>query len=93
MKTTPKTAFVKTALFSGLLMAVCPGHRHGRSDRKEGDLAPPSMYFLEPESTLNAVRKSRKSCHRQHLPGRRRYVTHFIFRPLQSLEVPGLAPR
>jgi hypothetical protein len=38
MKTTPKMAFVKTALFSGLLMAVA-GDRHGRSDRKEGDLA------------------------------------------------------
>ena len=56
MKTTPKTAFVKTALFSGLLMALAPG-----------------IVMADPEKK-----------------GTSPYVTHFIFRPLQSLEVPGL---
>ena len=56
MKTTPKTAFVKTALFSGLLMALAPG-----------------IIMADPEKK-----------------GTSPYVTHFIFRPLQSLEVPGL---
>ena len=57
MKTTPKTAFVKTALFSGLLIAVAPG-----------------IVMADP------IEKK----------GTSPYVTHFIFRPLQSLEVPGL---
>ena len=38
MKTTPKTAFVKTALFSGLLMAVAPGIVMA-DPIEEGDLA------------------------------------------------------
>ena len=57
MKTTPKTALVKTALFLGLLMVVAPG-----------------IVMADP------IEKK----------GTSPYVTHFIFRPLQSLEVPGL---
>ena len=55
--TTPKMALVKTALVSGLLMAVAPGI-----------------------VTADPIEKK----------GTTPYVTHFIFRPVQSLEVPGL---
>ena len=52
-----KMALVKTALVSGLLMAVAPGIVIADPIEKKG---------ITP------------------------YVTHFIFRPVQSLEVPGL---
>ena len=57
--TTPaaKMALVKTALVSGMLMAVAPGIVMADPIEKKG---------ITP------------------------YVTHFIFRPVQSLEVPGL---
>ena len=57
--TTPaaKMALIKTALVSGLLMAVAPGIVMADPIEKKG---------ITP------------------------YVTHFIFRPVQSLEVPGL---
>src|SRR5262249_59275371 len=57
--TTPgaKMAFVKTALVSGMLMAVGPAIVMADPIEKKG---------ITP------------------------YVTHFIFRPVQSLEVPGL---
>jgi hypothetical protein len=54
--TTPKMTLVKTALVSGLLMAVA------------GIV------------TADPIEKK----------GTTPYVTHFIFRPVQSLEVPGL---
>ena len=57
--TTPavKMALLKTALVSGLLMAVAPGIVIADPTEKKGTTP---------------------------------YVTHFIFRPVQSLEVPGL---
>ena len=55
--TTPKMALVKTALVSGLLMAVAPGIVTADPMEKKGTTP---------------------------------YVTHFIFRPVQSLEVTGL---
>ena len=53
----PNMALVKTALVSGLLMAVGPGSVTAEPTEKKGTTP---------------------------------YVTHFIFRPVQSLEVPGL---
>ena len=60
--TTPgaNMALVKTALVSGLLMAIAPGIVTAEPTEKKG---------VTP------------------------YVTHFIFRPVQSLEVPGLGTR
>ena len=55
--TASKMALVKTALVSGLLVAVAPG-----------------IVIADP------IEKK----------GTTPYVTHFIFRPVQSLEVPGL---
>ena len=55
--TASKMALVKTALVSGLLVAVAPG-----------------IVIADPIEKKGATP----------------YVTHFIFRPVQSLEVPGL---